>query len=56
MGSVLIERNDLLQGKKAIFSPKTYAKLKQSEVPGNLCKYRSNSHTCTDFQPQSSRV
>ena len=38
MGSVLIEQNDLLQVKKAIFSPKTYADLVQSEVPGNLVK------------------
>lgn len=38
MGSVLIEQNDLLQVKKAIFSPKTYAELVQSEVPGNLVK------------------
>ena len=38
MGSVLIEQNDLLQVKKAIFSPKTYADLMQSEVPGNLVK------------------
>ena len=38
MGSVLIEQNDLLQVKKAIFRPKTYAELVQSEVPGNLVK------------------
>jgi len=38
MGSVLIEQNDLLQVKKAIFSPKTYAELVQSEVPRNLVK------------------
>ena len=38
MGSVLIEQNELLQVKKAIFSPKTYAELMQSEVPGNLVK------------------
>lgn len=38
MGSVLIEQNDLLQVKKAIFSPKTYAELVQSEVLGNLVK------------------
>ena len=38
MGSVLIEQNDLLQAKKAIFSPKTYAELVQSEVPGVLVK------------------
>ena len=38
MGSVLIEQNDLLQVKKAIFSPKTYAELVQSEVPGTLVK------------------
>ena len=38
MGSVLIEQNDLLQAKKAIFSPKTYAELVQSEVPGVLAK------------------
>lgn len=38
MGSVLIEQNDLLQVKKAIFSPKTYTELVQSEVPGNLVK------------------
>ena len=38
MGSALIEQNDLLQVKKAIFSPKTYAELVQSEVPGNLVK------------------
>lgn len=38
MGSVLIEQNDLLQVKKAIFSPKSYAELVQSEVPGNLVK------------------
>ena len=38
MGSVLIEQNDLLQVKKASFSPKTYADLVQSEVPGNLVK------------------
>ena len=38
MGSFLIEQNDLLQVKKAIFSPKTYAELVQSEVPGNLVK------------------
>ena len=38
MGSVLIEQNDLLQVKKAIFSPKTYTELVQSEVPGTLVK------------------
>ena len=38
MGSVLIEQNELLQVKKAIFSPKTYAELVQSEVPGTLVK------------------
>ena len=38
MGSVLIEQNDLLQAKKAIFSPRTYAELVQSEVPGVLVK------------------
>ena len=38
MGSVLIEQNNLLQVKKAVFSPKTYAELVQSEVPGNLVK------------------
>lgn len=38
MGSVLIEQNDLLQAKKAIFSPKTYAELVHSEVPGTLVK------------------
>ena len=35
---VLIEQNDLLQVKKAIFSPKTYTELVQSEVPGTLVK------------------
>ena len=38
MGSVLIEQNELLQVKKAIFSPKTYTELVQSEVPGTLVK------------------
>lgn len=38
MGSVLIEQNELLQVKKAVFSPKSYAELVQSEVPGNLVK------------------
>ena len=38
MGSVLIEQNELLQAKKAIFSPKTYAELVRSEVPEALVK------------------
>ena len=44
MGSVLIEQNELLQAKKAVFSPKTYAELVQSEVPEALVKIAGEQH------------
>lgn len=36
MGSVLIERNDVIQNTKAVFSAETYSRLMQSEVPVKL--------------------
>lgn len=36
MGAVLIEQNDRLQTKRAVFSAKTYAELENSEVPKAL--------------------
>lgn len=36
MGSVLIERNDVIQNTKAVFSAETYSRLMQSEIPVKL--------------------
>nr|WP_258414449.1 transposase [Ligilactobacillus ruminis] len=38
MGSVLLERNDVVISKKAIFSPVTYAKMIKSETVAELKK------------------
>ncbi|MDD6171446.1 MAG: transposase, partial [Ligilactobacillus ruminis] len=38
MGSVLLERNDVVISKKAIFSPATYAKMIKSETVAELKK------------------
>ena len=38
MGSVLLERNDVVSSKKAIFSPATYAKMIKSETVAELKK------------------
>lgn len=38
MGSVLLERNDVVISKKAIFSPATYAKMIKSETVAELRK------------------
>ena len=38
MGSVLIERNDVIQTMKAVFSPDTYKNLLSSEAPDRLVK------------------
>ncbi|SFG52937.1 hypothetical protein SAMN02910432_01988, partial [Ligilactobacillus ruminis DSM 20403 = NBRC 102161] len=36
MGSVLLERNDVVSSKKAIFSPATYAKMIKSKTVAEL--------------------
>lgn len=38
MGSVLLERNDVVSSRKAIFSPATYAKMIKSETVSELKK------------------